>query len=105
LGFSTLKERSEERFLGRASGHGQERFEHRIRVERHTLNALLNQELGKCWVVARRLTAEANLASFGLRDLDDLRHHHFDCWVAFVKEVRHNRGVAIDAQHELRQVV
>ena len=40
---------------------------------------------------------EADLTPRGLRRCDDTGDHGFDCRVTFVKEVRHNRGVAIDA--------
>jgi hypothetical protein len=58
--------------------------------------------LGKFRVVTRRLTAETDLAPHRLRRGDDTGDHGFDRRGTLIKEVRHNGGVAIDAQHELR---
>src|SRR5438093_2435637 len=59
-------------------GDGHQRLQQRIWIQGDAVNTLLHEELGKGGVVARGLTAEADLAPRGLRRCDDTGDHRLD---------------------------
>ena len=70
--------------------------------QRDTVDALLYQERTEVWIVARCLTANANLPSLSLSSMDHRRNHAFDCIVSFIEYMSDNFGVSVDAQGQLR---
>ena len=66
---------------------------------------MLDQELGELGIIARGLTADADLAILGARGCDDAGDHLFHSGVSFVENLGHDFAVAIDTENELRQVI
>ena len=66
---------------------------------------MLDQELSELGIIARRLTADANLPILGACDCDYLRDHLFHCGVSLVENLGHNFAVAIDAKNQLREII
>src|SRR5690606_39256630 len=76
-----------------------------IRRHGHRVYAAIDKKLGKLGMVARRLAAQPDLCARLMRFRDDRLDHPFHRVVLFVEQVGKRRGITIDAQHQLRQVV
>src|SRR5690606_22136064 len=76
-----------------------------VRRDGHRIDAGGNEKLDELRPVARCLAAEANLAAGGVRRVDDGPDHARDRRIALVEQALEPRRIAVDAEHELRQVI
>src|SRR6185437_5378542 len=76
-----------------------------VRIQRHRFDALVHQPLGEVRVIARTLSADADVLAFCTRRLDRHRQQFLDRRIALVEQAGDDRGIAIEAQRQLGEVV
>src|SRR6056297_368564 len=76
-----------------------------IGIQGDGVDAAVHQKFGELGMVGRRLTTDAYLAALLVRYPDYLFDHAFDGLVAGVEQAFEYGGIAVDAQHQLGQVV
>ena len=81
------------------------RFNYRIRIERHRLNAGLHQPLREIEMIGWTLSADTNVFIQTVAGRDGHLQQSLDCGVAFIETIRHQAGIPIQAQRQLREVV
>mmetsp|Transcript_82393 Transcript_82393/g.148665 ORF Transcript_82393/g.148665 Transcript_82393/m.148665 type:complete len:529 (-) Transcript_82393:1212-2798(-) len=80
-------------------------WDHRVRVQRQGIDALIHQPLGQVWVVRRTLAADANVLALLLGSLDqDLQALHH-CWIPLIEVLGHQARVTVQAEGQLSQIV
>lgn len=73
-------------------------FEDCIGIKRNAVDALFDQEPCKFWIIARRLAADADLASPCAAGRDHLSDHLFDRRISFVKKRGNEFAIAVHSQ-------
>ena len=73
------------------------RFDHGIGIQRDAVDTTLNKKLRKLRIVTRRLTTNPNFTSCRFHFLDCQSDEIHDRSVSFIKNVRHNLRVPINA--------
>jgi len=76
-----------------------------VRTHRHGVDPAAHKELGEFRMIARRLTAQPDFGAGFVRLADDILDHPFHRLVLFVEEMRQIRGIAVDAERELGEIV
>src|SRR5262249_35941441 len=80
-------------------------LDHRIRIERHALDALIEQPAREVRMVRRPLTAEADIFPELAAGGDGHREQLAPRLIPLIEGLRHDGGVAIETEGELRHVV
>ena len=80
-------------------------FDDGVGVERHRVDALLEQPFGQIWVVAGALAQVPTYLPRALHAFDRGADHEFDRGVAFVEAGGDQGGVAVQPESELGHVV
>src|SRR3989344_5234691 len=80
-------------------------FDDRIGIERHALDAMLDEELGKRRVVGRALPADADILFPFQTDFDDIGDEFLHGGVVFVGHAVDDARVAVEPKRKLGEVV
>mmetsp|Transcript_44166 Transcript_44166/g.136882 ORF Transcript_44166/g.136882 Transcript_44166/m.136882 type:complete len:534 (-) Transcript_44166:737-2338(-) len=81
------------------------RWDHGVGVQGDGVDALLHEPLGQVRVVGGALAADAHVLALGLGRLDQGLQTLHHGRVALVEVLRHESGVAVQAQGQLREIV
>ena len=74
---------------------------HDFKVERDAVDPLLDEVVCEHGEIARGLSADAKLASFGAADGYDLGGHLFHSGIPFIKNGRDDLAVAVHSENQL----
>jgi hypothetical protein len=76
-----------------------------VRVQRDRINPRFNQEPCILWIVRRGFTTDSNVLACLVGAINQINDHALDGVVALVEEVSQLERVAVNAQHQLGQVI
>src|SRR3546814_3376373 len=71
----------------------------------HRIDAAFDQKAGKFRVIARRLSAQANLGTVSMGFLNNMADHPFDRRILLVELARQQFGITVDSERELSQII
>src|SRR6056297_727333 len=87
------------------AGQEQPGLDHRVRVEGHALDALIEQPVGEIRMVRRTLSADAHVFILAAAGLDGHGQQGLHRVVPLVEDVCDQGGVPVQAEGELRHIV